>query len=197
VLLDMRELRSDAFPNVVAALGRAGFDHRRDLIPVAPAAHYMIGGVLVDADGRSGLAGLLAIGECCCTGMHGANRLASNSLSECFVFGRRAALAAAAAPPLVRLPEAVPWSAPPPALSDRTRAALWEQAGLVRERSGLEELTGDDHPLARLVAESALARKESRGCHQRSDFPRTDPALAGTHVVTEPAEPAIRLTRWT
>ena len=76
----------------------AGFDPTRELVPVAPAAHYLIGGIVTDLDGRTTLPGLLAAGECSCTGLHGANRLASNSLSECFVFGSRAARAAVAEP---------------------------------------------------------------------------------------------------
>ena len=86
------------FPNVAAALKRAGLDPARDLIPVAPAAHYTMGGIATDLDGRSSLDGLFAVGECACNGLHGANRLASNSLAECFVFGRRAAVAAADLP---------------------------------------------------------------------------------------------------
>ena len=83
--------RPALFPNVVSALRRAGIDPERELVPVAPAAHYMMGGITTDLDGRSTLPGLFAVGECSCTGLHGANRLASNSLSECFVFGARAA----------------------------------------------------------------------------------------------------------
>ncbi len=92
--LDMRAIDPALFPNVVGALREAGLDPTRELVPVAPAAHYTIGGVVTDLHGRSGVAGLYAVGETACTGLHGANRLASNSLSECFVFGRRAALAA-------------------------------------------------------------------------------------------------------
>ena len=92
--LDLRPVDMRAFPNIVERLAGAGIDPERDLVPVAPAAHYMIGGVVTDEHGRSTLRGLYAVGECACTGVHGANRLASNSLSECFVFGRRAALRA-------------------------------------------------------------------------------------------------------
>ena len=92
--LDMRDVDPGRFPNVVGALREAGLDPARELVPVAPAAHYMMGGVVTDLDGASGVAGLYAVGECGCTGLHGANRLASNSLIECLVFGRRAALAA-------------------------------------------------------------------------------------------------------
>ena len=96
VKLDLRGLDPARFPNVFSSLAEAGLDPAAEPVPVAPAAHYMMGGIAVDLDGRSSLPGLLAVGECSCTGLHGANRLASNSLSECFVFGRRAAAAALA-----------------------------------------------------------------------------------------------------
>ena len=89
--LDMRHVDPALFPNVVGALKRAGIDPEHELIPVAPAAHYMMGGIATDLHGRASVPGLYAVGECSCTGLHGANRLASNSLSECFVFGARAA----------------------------------------------------------------------------------------------------------
>src|SRR3954447_13440526 len=114
-----------------ADLERAGLDPGRDLVPIAPAAHYTMGGIATDADAQSTLPGLFAVGECACNGLHGANRLASNSLAECFVFGRRAALApldldvpAGAGEPPDRGPDPVP---PRP-----TRAALWNCAGLSR-----------------------------------------------------------------
>jgi L-aspartate oxidase len=196
VLLDMRAVDAGGFPNVVEALAAAGLDPRRDLIPVAPAAHYMIGGVATDLAGRSSIGGLYSVGECACAGVHGANRLASNSLSECFVFGRRAALAAAAdkdAPP----PAGDPPSARRPALAtETTRAALWKDAGIVRDRDGLARLAADPHLLVRLIAHCALARAESRGCHLRSDFPERDPALDSGHFVVAQDNPAPRLERW-
>ncbi len=100
VSLDMRAIDPALFPNVVGALREAGLDPMRELVPVAPAAHYTIGGIVTDLHARSAVAGLYAVGETACTGLHGANRLASNSLSECFVFGRRAALAALDEPAL-------------------------------------------------------------------------------------------------
>ena len=103
VSLDMRAIDPALFPNVVGALREAGLDPTRELVPVAPAAHYTIGGVVTDLHGRSAVSGLYAVGETACTGLHGANRLASNSLSECFVFGRRAALAALDEPRRPRL----------------------------------------------------------------------------------------------
>jgi L-aspartate oxidase len=193
--LDVRAVDLQRFPNIAAALEEAGLDPGRDLLPVAPAAHYTMGGVASDLDGRSSLAGLYAVGESACTGLHGANRLASNSLAECFVFGRRAALAAAGDPP--------PPARRPPAgeeetgrTEESTRAALWRHAGLRRDPAGLSELLGDPHPLARLIAASCLARVESRGAHQRTDAPETDPALDGMHTLVDAgAEP--RFERWT
>jgi L-aspartate oxidase len=163
-------------------------------VPVAPAAHYTMGGIASDLDGRSSLPGLLAVGECACTGLHGANRLASNSLAECLVFGCRAASAA------VREPEPAashsPASAPAPELPRaETRAALWRLAGPKRTPEGLRELQGDAFPLARLIARCCLAREESRGAHQRSDRPAADRALDYRHtVVTGEGEPELR--RW-
>ncbi len=181
--LDMRHVDPGLFPNVVAALRRAGIDPERELVPVAPAAHYMMGGIATDLDGRSSLSGLYAVGECSCTGLHGANRLASNSLSECFVFGARAARAAAADPP-APAPDRLPPSAaagPPPRLTSDSREALWRHAGLEREGDGLRGLLGDDSPQVRLIAACALARAESRGAHLRRDFPDRQPGLNDRH----------------
>ncbi len=195
VLLDMRDVNVEAFPNILAVLAQEGIDPAREPVPVAPAAHYTVGGIQTDLDGRSSLPGLFAVGECACTGVHGANRLASNSLSECFVFGRRAALAAAA-----EQAEAVrggPPSPPdPPLASEETRAALWERAGIVREPAALEALAEDPHPLARLVAVAALARAESRGAHLRADLPSLDPALERAHVTFGPHEERPEFERW-
>ena len=190
VSLDMRGVDPGRFPNVVAALREAGLDPMRELVPVAPACHYVMGGVVTDLDGRAaGAAGLYAVGECACTGLHGANRLASNSLSECFVFGRRAALAGLDEPPGAS-PGAPPDTAPlAPPPSRETRAAMWRDAGLERDARGLSRLLDDPHPLARLVAASALAREESRGAHARSDFPELDPQLDGHHSVIPADEP--------
>ena len=99
-LLDLRPVDRDRFPSVIGSLEDAGFDPAVEPIPVAPAAHYTMGGVVTDLDGRTELPGLYAAGECACTGVHGANRLASNSLLECLVFGRRAALASLGEPDL-------------------------------------------------------------------------------------------------
>ena len=195
VLLDMRSVDPARFPNIAEALASAGIDPRRDLIPVAPAAHYMIGGVVVDDVGRSNLPRLFAVGECAATGVHGANRLASNSLSECFVFGRRAAQAAAAAAALSQPAEPPRASAPAPPDS-RVRDALWTDGGILRERAGLARLAAHEHPLARLIGRAALAREESRGCHLRSDFREADASLEKRHLVFGSGEAAPRLGRW-
>jgi L-aspartate oxidase len=184
VRLDMRAVDPAHFPNVAAALRRAGIDPRRQLVPVAPAAHYTMGGIATGLDGEASLPGLLAVGECACNGLHGANRLASNSLAECFVFGRRAALAAAALPAFEGDAGLPPDRGPDPVPPRSTRAALWRDAGLIRDPAALERLAAEDpFPLARAIARSALARSESRGAHQRSDHPETDAALDGKHSI--------------
>jgi len=182
--LDMRRVDPSLFPNVVSALQDAGLDPTREPIPVSPAAHYMMGGIVTDLHGRSTVPGLYAIGETACTGLHGANRLASNSLSECFVFGARAAHAGLDEP----APAAGEQSQTKPvaALARPARAtqeALWRDAGIVRTREGLERLLDDPHPLARLIAACALYREESRGAHQRADCPATDVRLDHHHAV--------------
>jgi L-aspartate oxidase len=193
--LDMRDVDPARFPNVVAALREVGLDPMRKRIPVSPASHYMMGGIVSDLDGRTTVPGLFAVGETACTGLHGANRLASNSLSECFVFGARAAAAgldepdppADAGPP----PAAAPLARPTRA----TQEALWRDAGIVRTRASLERLLDDPHPLARLIAACALRREESRGAHQRADFPQLDPGLDHRHAVIGTNERP-RLAQW-
>jgi L-aspartate oxidase len=184
VFIDMRAIDLARFPNIVAALDAAGFDPAREPVPIAPAAHYTMGGVATSLDARSSLPGLYAVGECSCTGLHGANRLASNSLAECFVFGHRAALAAVEEPaPAEAAPAPTPGPSPvpPPA----TREALWQLAGLQREAGELERLLRDPFPLARLIAGSALTRQESRGAHQRRDFPVPDPGYTDLHLTVD------------
>jgi L-aspartate oxidase len=181
VELDMRAIDPLKFPNVVEALRASGLDPTTHRIPVAPAAHYFMGGVVADLDGATTVPGLYAIGEASCTGLHGANRLASNSLSECFVWGRRAALAGLAEPATRAAAPPAPEPIVPPTAA--TRSALWEHAGIERERAGLEALLDDPHPIARLVARCALGRQESRGAHHRTEFAATDPALDGRHAV--------------
>ncbi|MCD6016443.1 MAG: FAD-dependent oxidoreductase [Geminicoccaceae bacterium] len=193
VWLDLRGLDPERFPNVFEVSRRAGLAPDSAPVPIAPAAHYLIGGVACDLDGRTTLRGLFAVGECACTGLHGANRLASNSLTECFVFGSRAARAAVDEPDRGDPPELPAWRFVPPTAA--TRAAVWRGAGPRRERDRLEALRDDPYPLARLIARSALARRESRGAHLRTDFPLPDPALDGVHVCVDPAD-ELRLDRW-
>jgi L-aspartate oxidase len=187
--LDMRAVDPAHFPNVVAALRDAGLDPTRELIPVAPAAHYMMGGVVTDLDAHTSVPGLYAVGESSCTGLHGANRLASNSLSECFVFARRAVAHALAAPahalPALDARETdALHELPAPAVAQRAdREALWSDAGIVRTPEGLARLLDAPHPLTRLIARCALARTESRGAHLRADYPQRDPSLDHRHVV--------------
>lgn len=204
VFLDAREAVGERFPERFPTVFRLcqerGLDPRREPIPVAPAAHYHMGGIAVDARGRASLPGLWACGEVAATGAHGANRLASNSLLEALVFGARVAedLASVPARSLPRLP------APTPARADGSeagdaevaaavRTTMWEKVGLVRDGRGLSAAVAalDDlaaaHPdasgearnllaAARMVTAAAFARRESRGGHYRSDYPAPDPA---------------------
>jgi L-aspartate oxidase len=196
----------EEFPGVFAACQAAGLDPRRQPIPVAPAAHYHMGGIVTDADGAASLEGLYAVGECASTGAHGANRLASNSLLEAAVFGLRAGRAAreeiAAKAPI--LPSEAPPELPPDALP-ALRQAMTAEAGVERSAEGLERLIGridavirrrgEALPLttARLIAAAALDRRESRGAHWRTDFPDTAPQARRTLIVPDEAasrEPA-------
>jgi L-aspartate oxidase len=196
VFLDMRAIDTSQFPNVAATLERTGIDTARRLVPVAPAAHYTMGGIATGLHGESTLPGLFAVGECACNGLHGANRLASNSLAECFVFGRRAALAAIDREPAPADPGATPGRGPNPVPPPETRTALWRGAGLRRDAAGLARVADSDaFPLARQIARSALAREESRGAHQRGDRPDTNPALELAHSVVRNEDPA-RFERW-
>lgn len=193
VFLDCREAIgakfASRFPTVHAACLAAGIDPEKQPIPVAPAAHYHMGGIASDARGRSSLAGLWVAGECASTGLHGANRLASNSLLEALVFGAHVAddIKSSVVPGTARgeppAPEAFGLPAPPHVL----RAAMSRHAGLERDAAGLGQLLAVIERLeqaaepallnmlatARLVAAGALARQESRGGHWRMDFPVT------------------------
>ncbi|MGZ8177909.1 L-aspartate oxidase [Williamsia sp. SKLECPSW1] len=186
VYLDARHVPDLAtrFPTVTAGVRAAGIDPEHDLIPVVPGAHYHCGGVVTDLHGRTDVAGLLAAGEVARTGLHGANRLASNSLTEAVVLGTRAA--ATAAEDLDRGP--VPAGAParvtvgsgtPPSV---IRAAMSAGAGVDRDADGLDRArsavdsggtsrSADMTLVAGAVIAAALRRSESRGCHRRSDAP--------------------------
>jgi L-aspartate oxidase len=185
--LDLRPIERERYPTLMATLAKAGYDPADEPVPVSPAAHYAIGGVVSDLDGRTSVPGLYAAGECACTGVHGANRLASNSLLECLVFGRRAGRAALEGPRF-------DVDAPPIASGADPGAALWRDAGLIRSAAGLTRLLDSAHPLVHEVAACGLAREESRGVHFREDFPVESEALAGHLVVHPGCEPV--LERW-
>jgi L-aspartate oxidase len=185
-LLDLRPVDRSRFPVLMERIEDAGFDPAQP-IPVAPAAHYTMGGVVTDLHGATEVAGLYAAGECANTGVHGANRLASNSMLECLVFGRRAALAALNEPSSDASEFVAPSHEVPEApVTPELREAMWEDAGLIRTPDGLERLTTVPHLLASLIARSALAREESRGGHFRADFPEEDRALDARHTVLRP-----------
>jgi L-aspartate oxidase len=185
--LDLRPVERERYPTLMATLHEAGYDPADEPVPVSPAAHYAIGGIATDLDGRTSVQGLYAAGECACTGLHGANRLASNSLLECLVFGRRAGLAALDGPRFDST------AAPIDTTAD-SGAELWRDAGLIRSAESLTRLLDSRHPLVRWIAASGLARKESRGVHFREDFPVESEALAGHLVVHSGREPV--LERW-
>lgn len=178
------------FPRIYETCLRYGIDLERQAAPVAPAAHYAMGGVRTDLDGRTNLPRLYAAGEVACTGVHGANRLASNSLLEGVVFGARAARAMAkqsSHPPggIFAPPESTSVG---PGAKLIIRAAdiqtlAWRCCGIIRDGAGLAEATrrlqdvGPEwearnlHSVALLIARCALARAESRGAHFRTDYP--------------------------
>jgi L-aspartate oxidase len=193
--LDLRRIERDRYPTLIATLERAGYNPADEPIPVSPAAHYTVGGIVTDLDGRTSVPGLYAAGECACTGVHGANRLASNSLLECLVFGRRAGLAAVQEPepqpPSNRLLLGAGEPAPEPPPSPALRRRLWQEAGLIRSASGLARLLDAPSTLVRLIAQSALTRTESRGVHFREDFPSESEELAGHIVQRLGAEPVV------
>jgi len=194
VFLDCREAIGAEFPHhfptVYAACMSAGIDPSTQLIPVAPAAHYHMGGIASDVHGRSSLPGLWVVGECASTGLHGANRLASNSLLEGLIFGARVAedvrgqLAAGAMRGIPPAPPRFASPAPPHVL----RSAMTRDVALERDAAGLRAALGvitrlqtaSSEPAllnmaaaAKLVAAGALARQESRGGHWRTDYTQT------------------------
>lgn len=203
VLLDCSPIPADRlaarFPGIFSFCLEAGLDIRQAAIPVAPAAHYYMGGVRTDTDGRTTLAGLWACGEVACTGVHGANRLASNSLLEGVVFGRRVAGALVDGETCAAAPSASAVAAELPAASlarPDLQRLMWERAGIDRDAEGMRtaltvlEASGQAGTATGLVAvegrqmsmlavlmlQAALVREESRGAHYRTDFPGRDDA---------------------
>jgi L-aspartate oxidase len=213
IYLDLRHLRSDSvragFPQIYSFCLSHGFDITRQPLPVVPAAHYFMGGLYTDLMGRTSVRGLYAAGEAASTGVHGANRLASNSLLECVVFGKRAAAAMASdrrSSPPIHSESPEPFEILQDAESARAliRETAWRAAGIVRESMSLEQgfksLDGLKRQsrsgipvsdtdvenanlllVARLVLSSAIVRLESRGAHFRSDYPGRDDARFGGH----------------
>ena len=188
------------FPQIYRFCLDHGLDITRERIPVSPAAHYTMGGIRTNVWGETNLGGLYACGECACTGVHGANRLASNSLLETVIFAKRVvhrtleAPGAAAGPAAeaIDLSPALAEETPPPS-REALQALMWDNVGIVRDGDGLARAEASlsawqaslpapadrpSHELAdlvacgRLVTEAALLREESRGAHYRSDFPQ-------------------------
>jgi L-aspartate oxidase len=193
------------FPNIAAACARFGIDIGTTPVPVSPAAHYHMGGVRTDLWGRTAVPALYAIGECACTGLHGANRLASNSLAECLVFAARAADdiraidadgfasdVPSAAPALIEAPDGI----------SAIATLLWNAAGVERDAAPLQAavetldaMPCEPRPISRaalearsiraagsILARAALLREESRGSHYRSDFVERDDAKWRTRI---------------
>lgn len=215
VSLSLRHLDADfvrsRFPTITAACADAGLDLATDYVPVSPAAHYIMGGVETDIDARTSVPGLYAAGEVACTRVHGANRVASNSLLEGLVFGARAArvMSTPWTEPHLGEAEVVAWVPPQAAAGDvpapdAVRDLLWHQAGLRRDHEGLaaavEQLERWAGALAALgpdagrapaasfvtvgllIARAALRRQESRGAHVRTDFLERDDLHWRRHV---------------
>lgn len=204
------------FPSIYQACLQRNIDPTHEPIPVAPAAHFIMGGIYTDTNGRTTIPGLFACGEAACTGVHGANRLASNSLLEGLVFAEQIAQALADEPSFQRMITPSSTAAyrggnptvRQPELEQTLRQVLWNHAGLIRSRTGLEtaldqlaqiEAQADAAnwtlnnmlTVARLIVRGALVREESRGGHFRSDFPTPRAHWRNRHVVhhKDAAEP--------
>jgi L-aspartate oxidase len=193
----------EMFPTVYATCISAGINPVTDLIPVAPAEHYHMGGIMTDVDGRTSLDGLWAAGETACTGAHGANRLASNSLLEAVVFAARIAEDISGQLPNPRLTQmnesvsAVSEAKPEKADVMALRTIMQENVGVLRDKAGLKTAlthirdmkNGGTHlnlmrNCAMLIAAGAYQREESRGGHERLDFPKASEAFAKRTFMT-------------
>jgi len=173
-----------SFPNFIRNCRRVGIDPVRQPVPIAPAAHYTMGGVVTDLDGRSSLAGLYAAGECARTGVHGSNRLASNSLLEAAAFGRRAAVAASLASPARNTGQrpSPAWRRGELTVAE-VGSLLDSAAGVLRSGAALQDalttlrsgavsaVAADAAEMASMICAAALARPASVGAHQRRDAP--------------------------
>jgi L-aspartate oxidase len=206
VWLDARSIPEDTirrrFPTVLASCRRIGVDMLSEPIPVAPAEHFLCGGIRTNRDGATDVPGLYAVGEAAGGGVHGANRLASNSLLEGLVFGRRVATALTLDLPAESYGQPSWLTLGEDREPDRIRAILTEHAGIRRDGAGLQTALDElesagDGPLAtvaRTVVAAAITREDSRGCHWRSDHPRTDERW-NRHLVIrldEEGRPAVR-----
>jgi L-aspartate oxidase len=217
VYLDMRHVTAvdpaTRFPGISKFLAEHKLDLRHDRIPVRPAAHYLMGGVRTDIHGRTSLPRLYAAGEVACTGVHGANRLASNSLLEGLVFGARAAEAMAGEPSsptrTPHRPKRVPVHEPRDFSGPlhELQQLMWKDAGLLRDAEGLKAAAAEFprlsrpwrgtfltralaeyrnlHTVSRMIVQSALGREESRGAHYRNDFPHRDDERFARHSVIQ------------
>jgi L-aspartate oxidase len=211
--LDLRHLNPghlrERFPRIYTTCKQYGVDISSDLVPVRPAAHYLMGGIKTDLDGKSTLPALYAAGETACTGVHGANRLASNSLLEGLVFGARAAEAmrnekGSSSAPSCQTYAAEAHRKGAGEMAGQLRNAMWQHAGVMRNKEGLLELqqkiadwekSATKTPnrealearnlltLSKLIVHSALAREESRGAHFRTDCSRRDDARFLKHSI--------------